>query len=141
MNSFSKLKVNKMKILYKKILYFQGFNHTCEKFWSTSWRGWFVSKAMWMSYAKTILRKVSSSFKRLNAYQERVAKKVIHVWAKHVCSGFLKQNVISELETLPDVESQINLSLFSWVFLKYPFPSRLTFKLLFRFKKVFLKYF
>ena len=61
---------------------------------------------------KTILRKVSSSIKRLNTYQELVAKKLINVRAKHVCSSCLKQNVISESETLPDVESQINVSIF-----------------------------
>ena len=52
-----------------------------------------------------ILRKVSSLIKRLNAYQELVAKKLIHAHARHVCSGCLKQNMISDFETLPDVES------------------------------------
>ena len=61
---------------------------------------------------KTILRKVSSLIKQLNTYQELVAKKLINVWTKHVCSGCLKQDVISESETLPDVESQINASIF-----------------------------
>ena len=52
-----------------------------------------------------ILRKVSSLIKRLNAYQELVAKKLIYAHAKHVYSGCLKQNIISDFETLPDVES------------------------------------
>ena len=39
---------------------------------------------------KTILRKLSSSIKRLNAYHELVAKKLINLRAKHVCSGCLK---------------------------------------------------
>ena len=38
---------------------------------------------------KTILCKVSSSIKRLNTYQELVAKKLINVRAKHVCSDCL----------------------------------------------------
>ena len=66
---------------------------------------------------KTILCKVSSSIKRLNTYKELVAKKFVNVQAKHVCSGCLKQNMISESEILPDVESQINVSIF-FVFLK-----------------------
>ena len=100
---------------------------------------------------KTILRKVSSSIKRLNTYQELVAKKLINVQAKHICSGCLKQNVISESETLPDVESQINVSIFFCDFeinqviepwgnssIDSLFSSRFTFKLRFRFKRAFL---
>ena len=55
---------------------------------------------------KIILRKVLSSIKRLNTYQEFVSKKLTNVRAKHKCSGCLKQNMISESEILPDVESQ-----------------------------------
>ena len=149
MNSFSKLKVNKNKIKKKSCIFKAS---TIRARISGQHRDEGASRIVTsfqkqcgclthVDNAKTILRKVSSSFKRLNAYQELVANKLIHVRAKLVCSGCLKQNVISEFETLPDVESQINLSIFSWMFLKYPFPSRLTFKLLFRFKKAFLKYF
>ena len=100
---------------------------------------------------KTILRNVSSSIKRLNTYQELAAKKLMNVRAKHVCSGCLKQNVISESKTLPDVESQINISIFFCDFevnqvielwgnslIDSLFSSWFTFKLRFRFKRAFL---
>ena len=58
------------------------------------------------------MRKVSNLIKGLNTYQELVTKKLINVRAKHVCSGCLKQNMIAESVTLPDVESQINVSIF-----------------------------
>ena len=61
---------------------------------------------------KTILHKVSNLIKGLNTYQELVTKKLINVRTKHACSGCLKQNMIAESETLPDVESQINVSIF-----------------------------
>ena len=100
---------------------------------------------------KTILRKVSSSIKRLNTYQELVAKKLINVRAKHVCSGCLKQNVMSESETLRDVESQINVSIFFCDFeisqvielwgnssIDFLFSSWFALKLRFSFKRAFL---
>ena len=54
--------------------------------------GWFKKQCECLTHEyndKAILRKVSSSIKWLNTYQELVAKKHINVWAKHVCSGCL----------------------------------------------------
>ena len=100
----------------KIILYFQSFNIHARNFGQHRDEGGLFKKQCGclthVDNNKTILRKVSSSIKRLNAYQKLVAKKLIHVRAKHVCSGCVKQNVISEFETLPDTESQINLSIF-----------------------------
>ena len=100
----------------KIILYFQSFNIHARNFGQhRDEDGLFKKQCGCLTHVdnnKTILRKVSSSIKRLNAYQELVAKKLIHVRAKYVCSGCVKQNVISEFETLPDTESQINLSIF-----------------------------
>ena len=61
---------------------------------------------------KTIMRKVSSSIKRLNTYHELIANILINAQTKHVFSGCLKQSVIFESTILPDVESQINVSIF-----------------------------
>ena len=86
----------------------------------------------------------------MNTYQELVAKKLISVWAKHVCSSSLKEDVVCKFETLADGELQINISVFfvfwhklsHWTLGKFinwfPFPSRFTFKFLFRFKRAFL---